>query len=339
MIEHEVLEDDLDVAVGVDVGQRDRRAGAQVWRGGDRLAFPLERAVMLEAVNGGLLGLHDDLGDSVVVDVADCGGRAPIDRLRNFVVESAGGPVEHVEVAGGGRGREREQHDVGDVAEVDLAVVVVVGQVADQRSRERLVVAVIGRERPLQDRREAVGGRDHLAGTGRVAVVLHLALVDRLGDVHGPGADVELDAVAVAIAWIAVARIAVAVTWIAITIAWIAIAIAKRVGGLVIEGDASVGARVARTIVAAGEHEAGRSQQRSDTVWSHAASMPRRSAVYAGARMSESLDLTSHRRTWCSRAQASRSRAGYVRIADPAGCGTSIRSWSGSRPRRRPGAT
>jgi hypothetical protein len=88
-------------------------------------------------------------------------------------------PLEHVDVAGVGELGDGDD-DVGDVAQVDRAVAVVVGEVGDQRRDQRLALAAGAVPAPLHVGLEAVGRGLHRA----VADVAHV-LVGRLAHVGG----------------------------------------------------------------------------------------------------------------------------------------------------------
>lgn len=113
---------------------------------------------------------------------------------------------------------EQADHDVGRVAKIDLAVLVVVGQVGDQRNRERLRLAVEALEGPLHVGLECVGRRALFAIADGVHVIDDLAAGRQRGVVVvGHRREVELRVtitVAIAIATIAItvaARVSVTV--------------------------------------------------------------------------------------------------------------------------------
>jgi hypothetical protein len=189
----EVADDDLDVAVVVEVRQGD----GHVIRIGRGRALPLEGAVVFEGDQAAGLHRHD-LDQAVAVDVAERRGDRGEHELGDLVVQRAGGPVEHVDVTGGrGDAVGGDGDDVRDVAEVDLAVAVVVGQVGDQRADAALVLAVRAPPLPLHGRDEALGDRLLAARADGVVVDDLAARRRRRGvgvGVARAGADVVLEA-------------------------------------------------------------------------------------------------------------------------------------------------
>ncbi len=197
MIEEAVAGEDLDVAVVVDVGQGDR---ARVDLRPVARAGPLLGPVVLEGHRVAADDRGHDLGQAVAVDVAERRGHGVVDRVGDLEVQRAGQAVEHVDVADDvrlARARRGHHDHVRDVAQVDRAVLVVVGEVGDQRGDDAELVAVRSGPRPLDLGLEAVGRGLLVALADRVHVVLHLAQVDRRpGRAVGLGAagpaDVEL---------------------------------------------------------------------------------------------------------------------------------------------------
>jgi len=194
-----VVEDDLDVPVRVEVMQGDgpRLALKLTGRATVGGVGPLHRAVVLERLDAehAAVDVHgDQLGQPIVVDVAErrrARARHALGRRDREVLEPRLA-IDHVDVAGGVVADEvvGDENDVGRIAEIDLAVGVVVREVADQgRHPTGLPFA----ERPLRVRGEAVGGRLVLAVADRIHVVGHLADVDRRQLGIGRRLEVELD--------------------------------------------------------------------------------------------------------------------------------------------------
>ncbi len=101
---------------------------------------------------------RDHFGKSVVVNVAERGRDRPIDFTFELKVWSAGLAVEEPQFAVIGKRAVRQgENHVGDVAEVDLAVAVVIGEIPNQRRHRALGLAIGPAPLPLLDRRETIG--------------------------------------------------------------------------------------------------------------------------------------------------------------------------------------
>jgi hypothetical protein len=152
VIGDQAVEDDLDVAVGVEVRQGHRALGHV----SDRVALPLEGPVVLERDEPALEAVDElrghDLDHAVAVDVAERGvghrhhGRGDLEvRLPRRAVEHRDAPHRRLvglRVVG-------RHHHVGRVAQVDDAVVVVVGEVGDERRDDHLRDATLTVPGPL----------------------------------------------------------------------------------------------------------------------------------------------------------------------------------------------
>ena len=192
----------------------------------------------------------DDLGNTIVVDVPDPRSHVVDDRRRDHEVLGSGRAVEDVDVAGLDVGGGGHDDHVGYITKVDLAVVVVVGEVGDHWRDQARALRVV-HPLPLDVRLEAVGGSFALALADRVHVVDDLAHVDgrAVTDVDVLS-DVELG-VAVAITIAVPVPVAVPVTiTVAVPVA-IAIAVAAR---------AFVAVAAARVTVAAGDDREAQAQ-------------------------------------------------------------------------------
>ena len=183
VIEDPVAHEDLDVAVVVEVGEAEGRPEAG--RLGDRL-LELDHPVVADDDQLIGRGHGDDLDVAIPVDVAEGRHLREAQAEVEIPVDLTGRAIEDpqplgcvVEPVVG------HDHDVRDVAQVDRAVVVVVGQVGDERSSDRVDMEALAKPLPLDLGVEAVGRRALLTGRDRV----ELALLDLAAGAHARAAD------------------------------------------------------------------------------------------------------------------------------------------------------